>query len=174
MYSGDVHFINLDTGATEATHACHNSMINSIKQSTDGTLLLTSSVLVRPLAGLWRVGESLEQIYSFQDDTEMDFGRSSKDRLISTQMHAACIYDTETGELIASLHDANFANEYEHNKASFNYTDTLVLNDGIVWDLRTNPTTEYVHKFDKLSNVYSGIFHPNDVSLRPYFLICVL
>lgn len=95
MYSGDIHWINLETGATEQTFACHNSMISSIKQSNDGSLLLTSSLYVRPLSGLWKMGDSPELLYSFEEDCEMNFGQLSKDKIIGTQMFTACVSDME-------------------------------------------------------------------------------
>jgi WD40 repeat protein len=91
MYSGDCHFINIESGVTETTFSCQNSVINSIKQSPDGSLLLTSSLYVRPLSALWRLGggESPDQLYSFDEDMDMSFGQSSKERLIGTQMFTA-------------------------------------------------------------------------------------
>jgi hypothetical protein len=77
------------------------------------------------------------------------------------------VYDTESGELLANFSDPNPINKYSRNKACFNCTDTLILNDGVIWDVRANPKS-YVHKFDKLSNEYSGLFHPNDLEV----LIC--
>ncbi|KAI6175831.1 LisH domain-containing protein [Aphelenchoides bicaudatus] len=168
-YSGEVQFINLETGTMEMAANCQSSIVASIKQSTDGSLLLTSSLYMRPLSSLWRVGDSLEVVHTFQEDIDMDFGKLSSERIIGTQMHSAfvSIYDTETGELISSFYDPNPINKYARNKACFNCTDTLILNDGTIWDVRAGPTN-YVHKFDKLSNEYSGLFHPNDVEV----LIC--
>lgn len=91
MYSGDVHWVNLETGTTEMTFACHNSIVSSIRQSTDGSLLLTSSLYVRPLSALWRLGDAPEVIHSFQEDTEMDFGQLGKERIIGTQMYTATV-----------------------------------------------------------------------------------
>jgi HIV-1 Vpr-binding protein len=168
MYSGDLHWINLETGITEINQTCHNSLINSIKQSKDGSLLLTSSTMVPPLSALWRTGESLDLVYHFTDEADMNFGQLTDERLIGTNSVTANVFDTETGETVASFYNSNLANNYEHNKACFNCTDTLILNDGVIWDIRANPAIEYAHKFDKLSSEYSGIFHPNNLEV----LIC--
>lgn len=91
MYSGDVHWVNLESGTTEMTLACHNSIVSSMRQSTDGSLMLTSSLYVRPLSALWRMGETAEILHSFQEDTEMNFGQLGKERIIGTQMYSACV-----------------------------------------------------------------------------------
>lgn len=173
MYSGDVNWCNFTTGHSDSTQQCHNSMITNTEHSLDGTLMLTSSIYVKPLSGLWKTGDTQELLYNFTDDMDMSFGYTSNERIIGTQLCAARIYDTSTCELICELNDTENANNYVsqmRNKAYFNYNDTLVLNDGVVWDVRVNPRTEIVHKFDKLSNDYCGKFHPNgnDVIISGY------
>lgn len=49
------------------------------------------------------------------------------------------------------------ANNYTRNRATFDLSDELVLNDGILWDPRT---PKAIHKFDKLNPDISGVFHP--------------
>ncbi|CAD5228247.1 unnamed protein product [Bursaphelenchus xylophilus] len=163
-YSGDVHWMSLVTGRSESSTSCHNTFITSVQHSKDGTLLLTSSVYVPPLSALWRTGDTQDVLHTFADDMDMSFGYTSNDKIIGTQMYTANIYDTNTGELINTLYNAEAANRYQgllRNKACFNHTDTLALNDGILWDVRTNGRNEIVHKFDKFSNEYCGKFHPN-------------
>jgi HIV-1 Vpr-binding protein len=55
------------------------------------------------------------------------------------------------------LFDANRANNYMLNRATFNPTDELVLNDGVLWDVRSGKS---IHKFDKFNPNISGVFHP--------------
>lgn len=54
--------------------------------------------------------------------------------------------------------DENISNKYFKNKATFNPTDELILNDGVLWDVRS---ASVVHKFDKFNKSINGIFHPN-------------
>lgn len=49
------------------------------------------------------------------------------------------------------------SNHYNRNCATFNPTDELVLNDGVLWDVRC---TRPIYKFDQFQNNISGIFHP--------------
>lgn len=67
------------------------------------------------------------------------------------------IYDITTGVRLLRLYDADKANNYKANRAIFNPTDDLVLNDGVLWDVRA---AKAVHKFDKFNQYVSGVFHP--------------
>lgn len=72
------------------------------------------------------------------------------------------IYDTATGHKILTLHDSNNTNNYSKNLASFNPTDDLVLNDGVLWDVKGK---RVIHKFDKFNNFVSGVFHPSGLEI---------
>ena len=72
------------------------------------------------------------------------------------------IYDTATGHKILTLHDFNNTNNYSKNLASFNPTDDLVLNDGVLWDVKGK---RVIHKFDKFNNFVSGVFHPSGLEI---------
>lgn len=56
-----------------------------------------------------------------------------------------------------TLHDPDKANYYTRNRATFNSTDDLVLNDGVLWDMTSGKA---IHKFDKFNPHVSGVFHP--------------
>ena len=56
-----------------------------------------------------------------------------------------------------SLQDHDLANNYTRNRATFNPTDDLILNDGVLWDVNSGKP---VHKFDKFNENVSGVFHP--------------
>lgn len=60
--------------------------------------------------------------------------------------------------------DPEIANHYTRNRATFHPRDDLVLNDGILWDIRDN-TKNIVHKFDKLNSSISGVFHPRGMEV---------
>ena len=68
------------------------------------------------------------------------------------------IYDIQTGQNILTLNNPDLANNYKRNCATFNPTDDLVLNDGVLWDVRS---AQAIHKFDKFNMNISGVFHPN-------------
>ena len=67
------------------------------------------------------------------------------------------IYDIATGKRLLRLYDSEQANNYKANRAVFNPTDEMVLNDGVLWDLRSGRS---IHKFDKFNQYVSGVFHP--------------
>ena len=47
---------------------------------------------------------------------------------------------------------------YAENRATMDPTEELVLSDGVLWDYRA---PREIHKFDKLNQNLSGVFHPN-------------
>ena len=61
-----------------------------------------------------------------------------------------------------TLSDTKNSNNYLKNIATFNSTDELVLNDGVLWDVRD---AKVIHKFDKFNNYVSGVFHPSDLEI---------
>ncbi|KAG7267288.1 hypothetical protein CRUP_000286 [Coryphaenoides rupestris] len=91
-------------------------------------------------------------------DCYLAFSKLSQDRVIGTKEHMAHIYDIQTGQNILTLNNPDLANNYKKNCATFNPTDDLVLNDGVLWDVRS---AQAIHKFDKFNMNISGVFHPN-------------
>ncbi|VDQ09882.1 unnamed protein product, partial [Trichobilharzia regenti] len=90
------------------------------------------------------------------------------------------VFDLTTGSRVADLFSAVKQSGYVLNKATFSPSDHLVLNDGVVWDLRcsgmhaTNfsgslqhpgTSSRPVHKFDKFQDIVSGVFHPNGLEI---------
>lgn len=61
-----------------------------------------------------------------------------------------------------TLNNPGLANNYKRNCATFNPTDDLVLNDGVMWDVRS---AHAIHKFDKFNMNISGVFHPNGLEV---------
>lgn len=72
------------------------------------------------------------------------------------------IYDIQTGQKTLTLNEPVLANNYKRNCATFNPTDDLVLNDGVLWDVRASSA---IHKFDKFNMNISGVFHPNSLEV---------
>lgn len=72
------------------------------------------------------------------------------------------IYDIQTGQKTLTLNDPSLANNYKRNCATFSPTDDLVLNDGVLWDVRASRA---IHKFDKFNMNISGVFHPNGLEV---------
>ena len=61
-----------------------------------------------------------------------------------------------------TLSDPKSSNNYVKNIATLNWSDELVLNDGVLWDVRGK---QVIHKFDKFNNYVCGVFHPSDLEI---------
>ncbi|XP_056129315.1 DDB1- and CUL4-associated factor 1-like [Lampris incognitus] len=156
--TGQLKLYNVFTGQEEASYNCHSSAITHLQPSRDGSLLLTSASWSYPLSALWGMKSVFIMNHSFLDDHYVEFSKLSQDRVIGTKEHIAQIYDIQTGEKTLTLNNPDLANNYKRNCATFNPTDDLVLNDGVLWDIRS---AQAVHKFDKFNMNISGVFHPN-------------
>ncbi|KAL2101978.1 hypothetical protein ACEWY4_003739 [Coilia grayii] len=156
--TGQLKLYNVFTGQEEASYGCHSSAITHLEPSRDGSLLLTSASWSYPLSALWGMKSVFIMKHSFLDDHYVEFSKLSQDRVIGTKEHVAHIYDIQTGQKTLTLNNPDLANNYKRNCATFNPTDDLVLNDGVLWDVRS---AKAIHKFDKFNMNISGVFHPN-------------
>lgn len=59
------------------------------------------------------------------------------------------------------------SNQYSRNRAAFDATNELVLSDGVLWDATSG---KEIHKFDKLNQNVSGIFHPNGLEVKYIYI----
>uniref|UniRef100_A0A3Q3M0X4 DDB1- and CUL4-associated factor 1 n=1 Tax=Labrus bergylta TaxID=56723 RepID=A0A3Q3M0X4_9LABR len=160
--TGQLKLYNVFTGQEEASYSCHSSAITHLEPSRDGSLLLTSASWSYPLSALWGMKSVFIMKHSFLGDHYVEFSKLSQDRVIGTKEHVARIYDIQTGQVTLTLNNPDLANNYKRNCATFNPTDDLVLNDGVLWDVRT---AQAIHKFDKFNMNISGVFHPNSLEV---------
>ncbi|KAF4109544.1 hypothetical protein G5714_008796 [Onychostoma macrolepis] len=160
--TGQLKLYNVFSGQEEASYSCHSSAITHLEPSRDGSLLLTSASWSYPLSALWGMKSVFIMKHSFLDDHYVEFSKLSQDRVIGTKEHIAHIYDIQTGQKLLTLNNPDLANNYKRNCATFNPTDDLVLNDGVMWDVRTS---QAIHKFDKFNMNISGVFHPNGLEV---------
>uniref|UniRef100_A0A673X2A6 DDB1- and CUL4-associated factor 1 n=1 Tax=Salmo trutta TaxID=8032 RepID=A0A673X2A6_SALTR len=156
--TGHLKLYNVFSGQEEASYSCHTSAITHLEPSRDGSLLLTSASWSVPLSALWSMQSVFEMKHSFLDDHYVEFSKLSQDRVIGTKDQVAHIYDIQSGQKLLTLNDPGLANNYKRNCATFNPSDDLVLNDGVMWDVRS---AQAIHKFDKFNMNISGVFHPN-------------
>ncbi|KAK6318699.1 hypothetical protein J4Q44_G00099100 [Coregonus suidteri] len=157
-YTGHLKLYNVFSGQEEASYSCHTSAITHLEPSRDGSLLLTSASWGVPLSALWSMQSVFQMKHSFLDDHYVEFSKLSQDRVIGTKDQVAHIYDIQSGQKLLTLNDPGLANNYKRNCATFNPSDDLVLNDGVMWDVRS---AQAIHKFDKFNMNISGVFHPN-------------
>ncbi|KAL3852286.1 hypothetical protein ACJMK2_015948 [Sinanodonta woodiana] len=160
-FIGDIKLIDLQTGEEQGNYTCHNSPISRIEPSKNGSLLLTSTMWgTLHGSSLWS-WENMENKYNFED-FYVEFSKLVQDRIVGTKDETAHIYDVATGQQLLKLYDADKANSYKANRACFNPTDELVLNDGVLWDIRSGKS---IHKFDKFNSYISGVFHPTGLEI---------
>ncbi|KAK5970343.1 LisH domain-containing protein [Trichostrongylus colubriformis] len=155
-FTGEVHWLNLETGAEESHTVCHSSGITSIVPSNDGNFLLTSSAYITPLSALWKLGDQQEYAFDIPDEYFVQFSNLSSEKIIGTSDVVGTIYDTETGRLLRKFRRDSCPTGYTHNRASFSPCDTMVLNDGVLYDVR-GPV---IHTFDQLNTTGCSVFHP--------------
>ncbi|CAG4959101.1 unnamed protein product [Colias eurytheme] len=159
--SGDIRIFNLFSGVEENSYQVHESYIYHMQASRDGLLLLASSSTTwRTLSALWNMKE-FEQLFQLDNEEYVEFSKMSDDRIIGTKGETATIFDTRTGRELLTL-SPSISNQYAKNRACFNPTDELVLSDGVLWDVNTG---KEIHKFDKLNQTHSGVFHPNGLEV---------
>eukprot|EP00105_Crassostrea_gigas_P019132 XP_011437507.1 PREDICTED: protein VPRBP [Crassostrea gigas] len=151
---GDIKLVSLQSGEETASYNFHQVPIEDFQQAKDHDVLLVS--YADNGSGVWTYGDVVENKYSFED-SHIEFSKLIQDRIIGTKEETANIYDVSTGQRILKLFEANKANNYRENRATFNPTDELVLNDGVLWDIRSGKS---IHKFDKFNDNISGVFHP--------------
>lgn len=160
-HSGDLKFINVQTSEEAGVYQCHASPLTNCEPSRDGRFVLTSSAYSQPTSALWKTQDMVDMQRSFEDE-HIEFSKLLQDRIVGTKDGTAHIYDVGTGHCLTTLHDADKASNYVRNHATFNPSDDLVLNDGVLWDVDTGKS---IHKFDKFNANMSGVFHPNGLEI---------
>uniref|UniRef100_A0A1B6HVS0 DDB1- and CUL4-associated factor 1 n=1 Tax=Homalodisca liturata TaxID=320908 RepID=A0A1B6HVS0_9HEMI len=160
-HQGEIKIFNLHSGSEEATFQCHESYISRLESNKDGTLLLSSSTWRRPLSALWSVNSLFEQKFAMDEEEHVEFSKLAQDRVIGTKSEHATVYDIATGKKLFTL-TPTLSNQYTKNRATFNPTDELILSDGVLWDVSSG---KQIHKFDKLNQTLSGVFHPNGLEV---------
>ncbi|KAK7102908.1 hypothetical protein V1264_021063 [Littorina saxatilis] len=160
-YSGDIKLIDIQQMEETTTLQCHNAPIIKMQPGHQGKLLLTSSWGVTQESAVWAYGDTMEVKYRFEDHLA-EFSKLTQDRIIGTNNETAHIYDVGTGTKVMTLYDDDMANNYKANMATFSPTDELVLNDGVLWDVRCRKP---LHKFDKFNQFISGVFHPQGLEI---------
>ena len=104
---------------------------------------------------------------NFGEDEFVEFSKLSQGQVLGTQRttgthnFSANVYDLTTGQRVTQLVPRD-GNGYQANRATFDPTDELVLNNGVLFDVRT---PREVHKFDKFNNTINGVFHPNGLEI---------
>lgn len=160
-HSGEVRVLNINDSNEDFSASLSDSYINNIKCSRDGQFMLTSSWHT-PMSVLWSIdNKQFISKLQFGEEDYVEFSNVTQDKVLGTKAEKATIYDINTGQTIRKLVPVSF-NQYNKNRATFCPTDELILSDGVLWDFRSG---EQIHKFDKLNNTLSGVFHDNGLEV---------
>lgn len=157
-HNGEVRVMHLNDSADDFSVSCSDTYINNVICSRNGEFVLTSSTWHPPLSNLWQIGD--RQFFSkltFEEEEYVEFNNVMQDKVLGTKGERATIYDINTGQIEQTL-QPNIFNQYSKNRATFSPSDELILSDGVLWDVKSGLQ---IHKFDKLNNQLSGVFHPN-------------
>ncbi|KAH9527021.1 hypothetical protein DERF_001069 [Dermatophagoides farinae] len=156
--NGDLHVFNYN-GTIENTYGCYETPITHVEPSLDNRLILTTTLWEQQNSILWSINENnFDEKMSFPNDTHVEFGKSSQDKVLGTHHYAAHLYDLNSSQLVRTFEDDNYSNKYNQNIGTFHPDDYLILNDGVLWDVRKESP---VHKFDKFNDSINGVFHPS-------------
>ncbi|OON18521.1 LisH [Opisthorchis viverrini] len=194
--SGAIAWVNVEEDGMpiELFHV-QTSSIQRLSHTRDGERLLVCSEWGEPATVVARLRSSVgsgssnnspweavgeDFVFHVSEARHAEFSNTgTQDRLVATYGKMAKVFDLGTGARIADLFSAAKQSGYMLNKATFSPSDQLVLNDGVVWDLRCSGTISYqttsaihpggfcrpVHKIDKLQDIVSGVFHPNGLEI---------
>ncbi|KAL5103497.1 Protein mahjong [Taenia crassiceps] len=186
--SGSVCWVNVEeAGLPVELFRAQTSSISRLEHARDGRRLLVCTNWGEPALLVARLeqrdtdcGNTNSASAPFHSNPDrpvfaVDSGRyaefsrlGAQNMLVATDGKIAKIFDLATGQRIIDLFSSVKQSNYLMNKATFSVDDHLVLNDGVVWDIRcpgSGSTTRPVHKIDKFQDVVSGVFHPNGLEI---------
>ncbi|KAK0398033.1 hypothetical protein QR680_002396 [Steinernema hermaphroditum] len=159
-FEGELLWYNIVTEEVECRQQCHNGVpLNEI----DGSLLLTATNAGLSTSILWNLGETPKLTARYNNASHACFSNTSTQYVMTTSYETATVHDLETESIVATFKETKNANLYQHNVATFDYKDTMVMNDGILYDFRASSSP--IHKFDKLNSENGGVFHPDCLSV---------
>ncbi|XP_029345725.1 DDB1- and CUL4-associated factor 1-like [Acyrthosiphon pisum] len=159
---GKIRVFNLFTSQEELSFLAHEYDIKYLQCSNDERILLSSATWGRSLTSVWSITENtINTKYSLDNEKYCTFSNYDQNKILGTREKIATIYDLETSKRILSL-VPRYSNEYRRNQAVFDATNKLVLSDGVLWDALAG---KEIHKFVKMNEFVSGIFHPNGLEI---------
>ncbi|KAL7684187.1 putative quinoprotein alcohol dehydrogenase-like superfamily [Plasmopara halstedii] len=185
-HDGELRQIHIESDHVVEEWLCHSPSSAIVSLETNETTLLglqsrlivTGAVALSELAvneiALWDASDtsSLIERWRFQGGLRPEFNHYG-DRLVALdarlkedgdevgpRIKGAIVLDTATGDVLCDLKDAERSNDYgAETNCCYSPCDGTILTDGMLWDARI--PTRAIYKFDKLSNVGCGFYHPS-------------
>lgn len=156
---GDVRLFSKNGATEEGVYTVHQGAVSSLVPHNSGNLLLTSCTAIHETS-LWSITDMFEFKFSLEECHHADFN-NAQDKIIGTSDPTARLYDLNTSNIVCEF-SPKLSNHYRINKAVLDPTDTLILTDGVMFDVRTG---KQIHKFDKINPTLNGIFHRNGLEI---------
>ncbi|KAG7382682.1 hypothetical protein PHYPSEUDO_004652 [Phytophthora pseudosyringae] len=188
-HDGELRQFNIESDEVVEEWTCHSPSSAIVNLETNeatsmgpqNRLILTGAVALSELAvneiALWDANDmsSLVERWRFQGGLRPQFNHYG-DRIVALDARStddeaeldgpglsvkgAVVLDIATGDVLCDLKDAMRSNDYgAETNCCFSPCDGTILTDGMLWDARI--PTRALYKFDKLSNVGCGFFHPS-------------
>ncbi|GFU10840.1 hypothetical protein NPIL_344182 [Nephila pilipes] len=149
---------NINTGKQELSKDSQLRTITNIESSKHNSLFITSNCGRMGSSELWNTKGNFQKLFHFTGVRHIEFGKRMSSRMVGTKQNAAIVFDTVTCEEVDTYNTVNVGNGYVGNRATFDYSDELILSDGVLWDIRSR---NIIHKLDKFNSSFNGLFHPN-------------
>ncbi|GFS34728.1 hypothetical protein NPIL_80411 [Nephila pilipes] len=134
-----------------------NWNVSHIESSKFDPLLITSD-FERNSSAIWRANENFDLVRNFEDLMFLEFAKTTSSRAVGTKYQSAVIIDTATCIQLDEFPNQGLGNAYNNNRATFDYSDELILTEGLIFDVRSK---NIIHKLDKFNSTLNGVFHPN-------------
>ncbi|TDH71927.1 hypothetical protein CCR75_006908 [Bremia lactucae] len=185
-HDGELRQFNIESDQVVEEWLCHSPSSAIVSLETNevtlmglqSRLILTGAVALSELSAneiaLWDANDtsSLVERWRFQGGLRPQFNHYG-DRIVTLDARSnndddgyglsvkgALVLDIATGDVLCELKDTSRSNDYgAETNCCFSPCDGTILTDGMLWDARI--PTRALYKFDKLSNVGCGIFHPS-------------
>ncbi|CAL1260932.1 unnamed protein product [Larinioides sclopetarius] len=131
--------------------------VSHIEAAKRDPLLITSD-FERSSSSLWKLSENIDLLHCFDDLMFLEFAKTTSSRAVGTKYQSAVIIDTATCTQLDEFPNQGLGNGYNNNRATFDYSDELILSEGLIFDVRSK---SIIHKLDKFNSTFNGVFHPN-------------
>lgn len=184
-HEGELRRVNIDSDDVVEEWSCHSSSSAIISLETNertplgrqNPLILSGTAAISAFGvseialwdansmetERWRLGGAFSPQFNHFGDriVALDARDIEEDDLVNNHaIRGAIMVDTATGSVMCELSDPMRSNGYGmETNCCFSPSDGTILTDGMLWDARI--PTRALYKFDKLSNVGYGYFHPN-------------
>lgn len=185
-HDGELRQFHIESDQIVEEWLCHSPSSAIVSLETNeatsmglqSRLILTGAVALSELAAneiaLWDANDtsSLVERWRFQGGLRPQFNHYG-DKLVALDarlnddedghgpaVKGAVVLDVATGDVLCDLKDAMRSNDYgAETNCCFSPCDSTILTDGMLWDARI--PTRAIYKFDKLSNIGCGFYHPS-------------